>query len=84
MGGVLPGAWWPLLGIIAGVIVILGAAIIYGKPDQRRGWAIAIIVVSAIGLVTGMAGFLAGVLGIIGGTLALTWRPEAAENTKAQ
>jgi len=75
-GDVLPSLWlWPWLGVIAGIIVLLGAAMIYSKPAKAQGWGMAILISSAISLIAGMGGFLAGVLGIIGGALAIAWRP---------
>jgi hypothetical protein len=75
-GDLLPAFWlWPWLGIIAGIIVLLGAVMIYSKPAKAQGWGMAILIASAINLIAGMGGFLAGVLGIIGGALAIAWRP---------
>ena len=68
--------WSPWLGLIAGIIILLGAIGLYAKPEHRNGWGIAIIVVSALNLFLGMGGFLACILGIVGGILALTWHPQ--------
>lgn len=71
-GGFASGSsWWPWLGIIAGIIVLIGAAMIYAKPAQSQGWGIAILTASALNLFLGMGGLLASLLGIVGGALAI-------------
>jgi len=72
-----PAFWWPWFGIVAGVIVLIGAAVLYSKPEQSQVWGIVILIVSVLNLFFGMGGFLASILGIIGGTLALSWRPSS-------
>ncbi|MGQ9601149.1 MAG: hypothetical protein ACUVQU_00225 [Candidatus Bipolaricaulia bacterium] len=66
-----PPLWWPWLGLIAGIIVLIGTAMIYAKPAQSQGWGIAILVASALNLFLGMGGLLASLLGLVGGALAL-------------
>ena len=75
MRDVAPALWWPGFSLVAGVIVLIGAASLYRKPSQRQGWGIAILVLSALNVFLGLGGFLASALGIIGGALALAWRP---------
>lgn len=65
------GLWWPWFGILAGVVVVIGAAIIYFRPQHRRTWGAVILVVSAIDFLLGMGGLLAGALGVIGGAMAM-------------
>lgn len=64
--------WWPWFGLVAGVIVLVSAAMLYARPAQAKTWGIVIIVLSAIDALIGMGGLLAGTLGIIGGALALS------------
>lgn len=64
--------WWPWFGVVAGIIVLVGAAMLYAQPRQAPAWGIAILVVSALNLFLGMGGLLASLLGLIGGALALT------------
>lgn len=71
------GYWWPWFGLIAGVVVLIGAAMLYSKPEQSQGWGIVILIASALNFLMGMGGFLAGALGVIGGALALSWRPQS-------
>ncbi len=77
MHGYGGGALWSWIGIAAGIVVLIGAVALYSRPASARGWGIAILVVSAVALLTGAGGLLAGVLGIIGGVLAITWKPQA-------
>jgi hypothetical protein len=64
--------WWPWFGIFAGIVVLVGAVMLYVKPEQRRSWGVVILVASALNFLLGMMGFLAGTLGVIGGVLALS------------
>jgi hypothetical protein len=67
-----PTLWWPWFGLIAGIVVLIGAAMLYAKPEQRQTWGIVIIMASALNFFVGMGGLVAGALGVIGGALALS------------
>ena len=71
------GAMWSWIGLAAGIVVLIGAVMLYSRPASARAWGVAILVVSAVGMLAGAGGLLAGVLGIIGGILAVTWKPQA-------
>jgi hypothetical protein len=81
MGGMMgAGGWmwghglstgWPWFGIIAGIIVLIGAAMLYARPEQGPAWGIVILIASALNLFIGIGGLLASLLGITGGALAL-------------
>lgn len=75
MRDMAPMLGWPWWGVIVGSVILLGAVMLYTKPEHCRGWGMAIVILSALNLFIGMGGFLASVLGIIGGALALAWRP---------
>jgi hypothetical protein len=66
------GVWSPWFGIFAGIVVLVGAVMLYVKPEQRRRWGVVILVASALNIFFGMMGLLAGTLGVIGGVLALS------------
>jgi hypothetical protein len=68
------GLRWPWFGIFTGIVVLVGAIMLFIKPEQRRSWGVVILVASALYMVVGMMGLLAGTLGVIGGVLALTAR----------
>lgn len=72
MRGFAPRLWWPWFGIVAGIVVLMGAAMLYMKPAQRQTWGMVILIVSALNFFFGMGGLLAGALGVIGGALALS------------
>jgi len=61
-----------LVGIVFGVLVIIGAVLMYKKPLQTRQWGVMVLIASALSFV-GMGGFIIGaILGVIGGVIALT------------
>jgi hypothetical protein len=64
--------WLPWFGVAAGIIVLIGAVMLYVRSEQRRTWGAVILIVSALDIVLGMMGLLAGTMGVIGGVLALT------------
>lgn len=72
------GTWQPWLGLIAGIVVLVGAVVLYSRPRTAPTWGIVIVVVSALNLFVGMGGFLASLLGLVGGALAAAWRPQTA------
>lgn len=68
-----------LIGLIAGVIVLIGAIMLNASPKDRATWGIIILVFSVVSLL-GMGGFFIGaLLGIAGGALALSFRPTNKE-----
>jgi hypothetical protein len=65
------GMSWPWFGVVAGIVVLVGAMMLYVKPEQRQGWGLLILAVSAVNIFVGIGGLVAGVLGVIGGGLAM-------------
>ena len=64
------------VGLIFGVLVLLGAIMLYSKPANKKAWGIIIVVFSIPSVVTG-GGFIIGfILGIIGGASALSRKPK--------
>ena len=64
-----------LIGLVSGVLVIIGALMLYTRPLEHTVWGIIVLVFSIISFL-GMGGFFVGaILGIIGGAFALSWRP---------
>jgi len=70
-----PGFWFPWFGPLAGIVLLVGAIMLYTKPEQARTWGLVILIAAAINLFVGMGGFLAAILGIVGGALAMSWKP---------
>ncbi len=66
-----------ILGLIFGVLIIVGAVMIYsGTPQKVKIGSILVLVFSIISLFTVGGGFFIGfILGLIGGILGLTWKP---------
>ena len=74
--GVPFGSMWgfSIIGLIAGVIVIIGSITLNYRPSEHTAWGAVILTFSLISFL-GMGGFYIGaILGIIGGTLAITNR----------
>lgn len=71
------GGWFygfAVIGIVAGVLVLFSAIMMYVRPMQVATWA-ALALASSVVSFFAAGGFLVGaVLGIVGGILALTWR----------
>jgi hypothetical protein len=64
------------VGLIFGVIVLLGALMLYRKPINKKVWGTMIIVFSIPSVIMG-GGFIIGfILGIIGGKLSLSAKPK--------
>ncbi len=60
------------VGLIFGIIVLLGALMLYAKPANKKEWGIMIIIFSIPSVIMG-GGFIIGfILGIMGGKLALS------------
>ncbi len=89
MGGRMFGGWmwcngmvghfsrgflWPWFGVLAGIVVLVGATMICVKPARSSGWGVAILVASSLNLLLGMGGLFASLLGIVGGVLAMSNR----------
>jgi hypothetical protein len=77
MGGYGSGSFFVLaaIGVISGLIVTLGALMVYNEKGNASMWGALILVFSLVSLF-GMGGFFLGaILGIVGGILAITWKP---------
>jgi len=69
------------VGVIFGVIILLGAFMLYRNPMRKRAWGVVILVLSIISIVTGGGIFVGFILGIVGGALALAWKPKIQATT---
>jgi hypothetical protein len=64
-----------IIGLVCGILIVVGAALLRARPQEHALWGTIILVFSAISFV-GMGGFFIGaVLGIIGGAFAIVYRP---------
>ena len=77
------GGWFygiTALAAIAGIAVLVGAAMIYTRPGKASTWGLVVLVFSALGFL-GVGGFFIGaILGVIGGILAMAWRPSVTRS----
>lgn len=80
------GGWFygaAAIGLISGIIVLIGAVMIYARPSKAPTWGLLVLIFSIISFV-GMGGFFLGaILGTVGGILALTWHPQATQANRA-
>lgn len=80
------GGWFYVitaLGLVAGAMVLVGATMLYSRPEQTSVWGTVILAFSIVGLI-GMGGFFAGsILGVIGGVLAIASGKERTGNRVA-
>jgi len=61
-------------GIASGIMVILGAVMLYTRYAENHLWGAIILAFSVVSILGSMGGLLVGlVLGMLGGILALTW-----------
>lgn len=71
------GGWFyglAAIGIVSGIIILLGAIMVYNQPAKSSTWGALILAFSIVSLF-GMGGFFFGaILGVVGGILALSWK----------
>ena len=71
-----------IIGVVLGVLVLVGALMLYNRPLEVSTWGIVVLVLSVFSLLA-MGGFFIGaVLGVLGGLLALTWKPASGGETQ--
>jgi len=72
------GGWFyglAAIGIASGIVVLVGAIMVYNQPAKASTWGALILAFSIVSLF-GMGGFFLGaILGVMGGILAITWKP---------
>jgi hypothetical protein len=57
------GAWWPRFSMFAGIVVLVGAVMLYVKPEQPRSWGVVVLVASALNFFVRMGGLYSGSAG---------------------
>jgi hypothetical protein len=67
------------IGVIMGLIMIVGAFMLYSKPSSAKMWGIIILILSILSWFTAVGGLVIGfILGLIGGILAIVYKPSTA------
>ena len=62
------------IGIVSGIIILIGAVMIYNRPTQAATWGTLVLAFSVVSFF-GMGGFFFGaIVGVAGGMFALTWK----------
>lgn len=64
-----------LIGIIFGLVVLLGAYMLYNKPSESTTWGLIILILSLLSFFGGGGFFFGAILGMIGGAVAYTSKP---------
>lgn len=76
------GGWFygaAAIGLVSGIVVLIGAVMIYLRPSKVPMWGLLVLVFSIVSF-AGMGGFFIGaILGIVGGALALAWHPQTMQ-----
>ncbi|MGC1134981.1 MAG: hypothetical protein WA941_19280 [Nitrososphaeraceae archaeon] len=67
-------AWLFPLSLVSGATVLVGAIMMYQRPQQTRMWGIPVLIFSVLALIEMGFSIVGGVLGIIGGIVALSQR----------
>jgi hypothetical protein len=61
------------IGLVSGVVILIGAIMIYTEPSRASAWGVLILLFSIVSFF-GMGGFFLGaILGVLGGILALAY-----------
>lgn len=64
------------IGFVLGIIVILGGAMMYMKPEQHVAWGAIVLILSIVSIPFTFAGIIIGfILTLIGGILGLVFKP---------
>jgi len=69
--------WFLIFGMVTGVIVIVGAVMMYSQPKQHLVWGIIVLVFSILSVLSAGGLIIGLILGIVGGALGIAWRPVA-------
>jgi hypothetical protein len=65
------------IGLIFGIIVLIGAVLLWMNPQMHVGAGVIVLLFSLFSIVIG-GGFIIGlILGIVGGILGIVWKPPA-------
>lgn len=65
-----------IFGLLWGVLILIGALMMYYRPREHVVWGILVLLFSILSWIGAAGGIIIGfILGFIGGILAIIWRP---------
>ena len=64
------GGW----GVVCGILVILGAAMIHRRPASHVAWGLVTVLFSILSIFGGAGLFIGLIIGIVGGAWAVIWK----------
>lgn len=71
-----------IFGIVWGILVIIGAIMMYTRPDQHVIWGIVVLIFSILSWFGAAGGLIIGfILALIGGILGIVWKPAGVQST---
>lgn len=74
-----------LLGMIWGTLIIIGAVMLYSRPQQHNTWGIIVLVFSLLSWIGAAGGLIIGfLLGLVGGILGVIWKLPVVQQTPTQ
>jgi Family of unknown function (DUF6114) len=65
------------VGLIFAILVLVGAVMIWMKPQQHVVWGVVVLLFSLFSIITTGGFFIGLILGLIGGILGIVWKPPA-------
>jgi len=65
------------VGLIFALIVLVGAVMLWMKPQQHVVWGVIVLLFSLFSIISTGGFFIGLILGLIGGILGIVWKPPA-------
>src|SRR5256884_7419557 len=65
------------VGLIFAILVLVGAVMLWMKPQQHVMWGVVVLLFSLFSIITTGGFFIGLILGLIGGILGVAWKPPA-------
>jgi hypothetical protein len=74
------GGIFGIFGTICGLLMIIGAVMMYSNPRSHISWSIVVLIFAILSWIGALGGLLIGfILGLIGGILGIIWRPSITQ-----
>ncbi len=65
------------VGLIFAILVLVGAVMLWMKPQQHVMWGVVVLLFSLFSIITSGGFFIGLILGLVGGILGIVWKPPA-------